>query len=203
MNNCPVCKTGELIPSGSHLYCSNCQFTLFHMTAYYIEASAVLMGTLISNTTFVDDEALGRVIARYMFEHLPQLHRFVGDIKNGMDEFMSTFIDNAKSQAINVVVGNTVTNEEPQNKKLKCKCGSDDFKRADTVADIWCVDCEAQYVFNQQTGLWEPYFLCQCGNVTYSIDEHYSITGMVFCSDCEIVYLHDSVNHIFRKVVTE
>ncbi len=196
MKSCPSCNTGKLELSGAHLYCNKCSYSQFVANNDYIDACAVVVGSLLSNTAFSNDRGVMEVVERYIYMHLPQLYSFMQSLAQGQQTFLKNFTEASKTQAINLQVGVHIHNKEEKARDLRCQCGSDTFNMV-KVGELVCDHCDAKYEYDEDDGSYQPYFLCKCGQATYEeIDE----PGLIACKGCGSLHLHDSKNKIFRRV---
>lgn len=198
MNKCPVCKTGNLTKSGSHLFCDKCNFSQFVLTDDYLSACVNLLAELVSNTKFPSHKEFGAALMYHIAMHLPRLDDWLATIVSGKTELLEQIYDGVVSAAVNLQIGGKTFNEQEARESLRCQCGHDDFELV-KVSELHCKKCKAKYVYNQEEGIYEPYFLCEfCGQASYEVLDPSS--GLCLCV-CGALYVHDEVNHIFRRVV--
>lgn len=191
---CIACKTGNLTPSGSFLYCDNCSHSEFSMTDDYVEAATNLLATLVSNTEFKDHDTFVRFVGYLTSRHLPQLDMWLSNLTTSKVDLQ--ILNQIKERAINLQI-EEVTHNEEENLELICRCGSASFNQLE-INEIECTDCKAKYVYSHDSHLYEPYFSCQCGGVNYyNADEE----GMVVaCGECDQLYIHSIAEKKFLKI---
>lgn len=194
MNKCPVCKTGNLVKSGAHLYCDKCSFSQFVLTDDYMNACINLLAELVSNTKFPGPKEFGSALMYYIAMHLPQLDDWLATVVSGKNELLEQIYDSVVAAAINLQIGEETFNEQEARESLRCQCGCDDFELV-KVGELHCRGCNAKYVYNHEEGIYEPYFLCECGQAAYTTLDDYLCQCV-----CGALYIHDETNHIFRRV---
>ena len=197
MNKCPVCKTGNLVKSGAHLYCDKCSFSQFVLTDDYLQACIHLLAELVSNTKFPGPKEFGSALMYHIAMHLPRLDDWLATIVSGKTELLEQIYNGVIAAAINLQIGEEAFNEQEARESLRCQCGCYDFELV-KVGELYCRGCKAKYVYNHEEGIYEPYFLCECGQATYEVLDTRS--GLCQCV-CGALYIHDETNHIFRRVV--
>lgn len=192
---CYVCKSGNLSITGCHEYCDNCNFSRFVITEGYIDSCVYVLSELVSNKTFVDDSALYRFVGENIPVHTPKLLEIYQ--ANGI---MDTLIQEIKTQAINLHVGVEAYNEKTDKRKdLVCQCQCSEFSPGPLYPkEILCKSCQAKYIHDETTGMYEPEFLCECGCVTWQLIDDAS--GLSMCADCNAAYIHNHINNTFTRV---
>lgn len=192
MDNCPVCSVGKLDLSGSHRYCDKCGYVEFVVTAEYIEACAIIVSTLIANTRFTTEQGLLRTVATVIPQHLPQLESFMNKMLNGREVFLQKLVDTAKSHAINIQIGAERLNPVDAAKELQCSCGSKKFDMVSPSHAI-CVKCGANAIYEHDQGIYQPYFICSCGEWVFVDDDDQTnnteAEGLVTCYSCQKGYM--------------
>lgn len=187
MNKCPVCKTGALLPSGSHVFCDKCNFSSFIMTQGYIDSCIVVLAELTSNTKFTDKRAFATTVLGHIAQHLPMLDTYLNTIVDGRQELGTSIFKAVEDQAINLQLGEEVLNATAAAYNLRCQCGNEDFYMV-SPGKLVCTneDCEAVYLYDEAQGNYQPEFLCKCGSASYIEDEGEPI---VQCNGCAAAYL--------------
>ena len=195
MKQCPVCKSGKVVQSGTHEYCNNCNYSQFMLTDNYIDSCVNVMATLTSNTRFASKEVYQNIVRQHIYKHLPVLSYWLNTLQHEAN-FIDRFCEDTMTQAINLVIDQEVINEE-KNNDLVCQCGCSSFNLV-TQRELTCVDCGALFEYDEAQGIYVPYFLCSCGNVKY---EEIDLSGLCECTQCQTAYIHDKEHKIFRRVL--
>lgn len=179
MSKCPICSKGSLVVSGSHEFCDACTFTRFIVTPDYIESSKVLVATLLSNTSYPNEDTLIESVGLLIEMHLPMLYSYMRSMVNGQEAFLIKFTREVDSHCINLQVGPKKHNEQELPRDLVCSCGSTNFYRQDKITSLKCRGCSAGFEYNKYTHRYEPIFSCTfCGwNKPEIIDEVFSQCG--------------------------
>lgn len=182
---CFVCKTGNMTLSGSHLYCDSCSFTRFVVTNDYIDACVVVLADLVSNTQFNNRKDVANALFEHIEKHLPMLDQYLNTVTNGQKNLGGILFSAVEAQAINLKIGTEHINPVEVAKKLVCACGDNRFHSPNKVSEVVCTSCNAPYDYKEDTGMFEPRFLCKCGYTSwYDEDDH-----LILCKQCDKPYM--------------
>lgn len=183
MKKCPSCIVGNLIQTGAHVDCDKCEYSAFVMTEYYIDSCAVVIGELVSNIKFNDNNALRRIVLAHTRRHLPMFDAYLDSLESGETQFMASFMMKVKDNAINLQIGPEMLNEEQAVQALKCSCGAADFSIISPFK-LKC-KCGATFKYSEVMGRYMPDFICyKCENFSFN-----DIDKILFeCADCKVAY---------------
>lgn len=197
---CYVCKSGNLIKSGCNEYCDNCSFSRFIVTESYIDSCVVVLAELVSNTKFDTDAALSSYVRNAVTHHLPKLNEFMVNLTGEVQPFVNVLVDGVRSQAINLHIGEEVHNEVEEDDSIKCSCGNNDSfsKGPNYPKDVLCNQCDAKFIYSEETYRYEPEFLCECGSTQWELLD--DITGLCICKSCSTAYVHNHKDNTFGMV---
>lgn len=194
---CLLCKTGNVVLSGSFEYCDNCRYCRFVVTDDYIDACTKVLAVLMSNTNFNDSEAAAYFVNEHIKNHLPKLFDFLTSLENGMQQLTDEIIKLTFDQAVNLQIGGKIVGESEEPDDLVCQCGCTVFKPIDNFKTM-CMGCGALYKSSSETnGRYEPEFLCECGYAAYETEEG---TNLVHCKGCGQPFLHIMPADYFERV---
>jgi hypothetical protein len=197
---CYTCKTGKLTVSGCHEYCDNCGFSRFVVTDNYIDSCIVVLSQLVSNTKFNSKQYLKNFMEQAIKTHLPKLNEFIGNLTGDIAPFVNQLVESTTVQAINLQVDEEVHNEVEQGRDLQCQCGNNSewTYGPKFPSQLFCDECGAEYVINQELGIYEPHFLCGCGGASFELVD--IISGLGICRTCGKWHTHDGVRDIYKEV---
>jgi hypothetical protein len=194
---CPTCVTGNLERSGSHMFCDNCNFSMFVMTPDYMSAASGLLAELFSNTAFRNNEEFEATASYHIATHLPLFSNFLERLESGKEEFLTKFLITVKDTAINLQIGAEVLNEE-ENNDLRCSCGETQFNQI-KVGELACRVCEAIYKWDEDKSKYMPWFLCVCGDTKVNFSDDGS--NLCSCGMCDKLYMYNKRNDTFIQVL--
>lgn len=199
---CFVCKTGNLSVSGCHEYCDNCNFSRFVVTEDYIDSCVLVLASLCSNTKFNNETGLMSFIHMNIESHLPRLHDFMKTMTGDPYLFLKMIMDDTLSQAINVQLGDAKVNAVEKGRDLQCACGCTDFQPGEKYPlEVWCKYCMAKFIFNNELGIYEPEFVCECGYMAWdTVDKE---SGLSECMHCNAAYIHNATDNTFTRVTSD
>jgi hypothetical protein len=197
---CFVCKTGNLTASGCNEYCDNCSFSRFIVTDLYIDSCIVVLAELVSNTKFDNEQALRNFVRNSITSHLPKLNEFMFNFTGEVTPFTNALVDGIKAQAVNLHIGEEVHNFVEKGRDLRCSCGNEQNFTAGPMfpEDVICDACHAVFAYNEKLGTYEPEFLCECGNMTWTLLD--DITGLCECKECNTAFIHNHSDKIFTML---
>jgi len=183
---CPICAA-KLHQSGAHLFCTQCAYIEFTVTADYLEAAKAFIGALVSNTVYPTAQNYGASVYALVEQHLPMLESYFGRIVNGQQELFEKFSTDVIPHAVNLQIGPEKHNEEEIPQDLTCSCGCTEFTFDKlSIGKLKCNDCEAKFKFNTDSNRFEAEFVCDvCGSCSQEvIDEVLSQ-----CASCKSAYI--------------
>jgi len=181
-SKCLACSTGVLKQSGNHMYCDSCEFSSFIVTDGYVDACSAVIGLLISNTEFSNEEQLKLFVLTLIDKHLPMLANYMHTIVSNKEGLLKVIVEAAKIHAVNLVIGDDVMNEKDDD--LVCTCGSEQFSM-EAPGKLRCIKCGDSYAYNEESQLYERKFVCVgCGHTVYSVLDEY----LAICNKCSLGY---------------
>ncbi|MNU34873.1 hypothetical protein D3C71_234590 [compost metagenome] len=183
---CPVCSA-PLKQSGTHLFCTRCNYIEFTVTADYMEAAKAFIGALVSNTVYPTAQHYGASVYALIEQHLPMLHSYFGRVVNGQQELFEKLAQEVIPHAINLQIGPDKHNIEELPQDLVCSCGCTEFTFSKLgIGKLNCNNCDAGFQFKITENRFMPDFTCSvCGcNSKEELDEILSQ-----CSNCKSAYM--------------